>query len=84
MKFSDVIALAKAGWSLKDIKEALELTETSPDVKDTDPEALKHKDDEDDQTDPHEKDEPDKEEEPDHKKQPEKTKDGSVLDKLFD
>lgn len=84
MKFQDIIAFAKAGWTLKDVKEALELTETSPDVKETDPETLKHKDDEDDQTDPQEKDEPDKKEEPDPKKQPDKENGGSILDKLFD
>ena len=33
MKFSDIIALAKAGYSPKDVKDLLELTETDPEVK---------------------------------------------------
>lgn len=33
MKFSDIVDLARAGYSPKDIKELLELTETAPDVK---------------------------------------------------
>lgn len=34
MKFSDIITLAKAGYSPKDIKELLEYCETDPKVKD--------------------------------------------------
>ena len=33
MKFADIITLAKAGYSPKDIKELLELTETDPKTK---------------------------------------------------
>lgn len=44
MKFSDIISLAKSGWTLKDIKEALELAETSPEVQEADVEALKNND----------------------------------------
>lgn len=33
MKFSDIIALAKAGYTPKDVKDLLELTETDPGVK---------------------------------------------------
>lgn len=33
MKFSDIIALAKAGYSPKDVKDLLELTETDPEIK---------------------------------------------------
>ena len=35
MKFADIITLAKAGYSPKDIKELLELTETDPKTKET-------------------------------------------------
>ena len=42
MKFTDIVDLAKSGWSLKDVKEALELAETSPAVQETDPAELKH------------------------------------------
>lgn len=41
MKFSDIVDLAKSGWSLKDVKEALELAETSPTVQEKDPTELK-------------------------------------------
>lgn len=33
MKFTDIVALAKAGYSPKDIKELLEYCETDPQVK---------------------------------------------------
>lgn len=40
--FKDIVELAKAGWTLKDIKEVKELLSTSPTVdKDAAPEDLK-------------------------------------------
>ena len=33
MKFSDIVALAKAGYKPSDVKELLELCETDPDTK---------------------------------------------------
>lgn len=36
MKFTDIITLAKAGYSPKDIKELLELCETDPATKEKD------------------------------------------------
>lgn len=33
MNFADIVALAKAGYSPKDVKDLLELTETDPKVK---------------------------------------------------
>lgn len=44
MKFTDIIELAKSGWSLKDVKEALELAETSPEVQKADIEEVKNND----------------------------------------
>lgn len=35
MIFSDIVALAKAGWTPKDIKEIMEIVETSPKAKET-------------------------------------------------
>lgn len=35
MKFSDIVDLARAGYSPKDVKELLELTETDPKTKET-------------------------------------------------
>lgn len=35
MIFSDIVALAKAGYSPKQVKELLEMVETSPKVKET-------------------------------------------------
>lgn len=35
MIFSDIVALAKAGWTPKDIKEIIEIVETSPKAKET-------------------------------------------------
>lgn len=37
MIFSDIVALAKAGYSPKQVKELLEMVETSPAVKEADP-----------------------------------------------
>lgn len=33
MKFADVVAFAKAGWTPAQVKEMLELTETDPETK---------------------------------------------------
>lgn len=33
MKISDIVALAKAGYKVSDVKELLELCETDPDTK---------------------------------------------------
>ena len=33
MKFADVLAFAKAGWTPAQVKEMLELTETDPETK---------------------------------------------------
>ena len=42
MKFSDIIVLAKAGYSPKDVKELLELCETDPNTKEKEvPEEVK-------------------------------------------
>lgn len=35
MIFQDIVALAKAGWTPKQIKEILEMVETSPKVQET-------------------------------------------------
>lgn len=32
MIFGDIVALAKAGWSFKDVRTALEMVETSPKI----------------------------------------------------
>lgn len=37
MKFSDIVALAKAGYKPADVKELLELCETDPKTKETEP-----------------------------------------------
>lgn len=37
MKFSDIVALAKAGYKPSDVKDLLELCETDPKVKDKEP-----------------------------------------------
>lgn len=37
MKFSDIVDLARAGYSPKDVKELLELTETDPKTKELPP-----------------------------------------------
>ena len=37
MKFDDIVALAKAGYSPKQVKELLEMVETSPQIKDANP-----------------------------------------------
>ena len=42
MRFSDIITLAKAGYSPKDVKELLELCETDPNTKEKEvPEEVK-------------------------------------------
>lgn len=40
MIFSDIVALAKAGWSFKDVKSALEYVETNPVTQATEPAAV--------------------------------------------
>ena len=78
MKFSDITDLAKSGWSLKDVKEALELAESSPAVQETDVADLK-KDVEETAT------VPEVEAKAEKPKIPEQTDtDGSILDKLFE
>ena len=41
MIFGDIVALAKAGWSFKDVKAALEYVETNPVTQETTPEEAK-------------------------------------------
>lgn len=41
MIFGDIVALAKAGWSFKDVKQALEFVETNPVTQETKPEEVK-------------------------------------------
>lgn len=41
MIFGDIVALAKAGWSFKDVKAALEFVETNPVTQETKPEEVK-------------------------------------------
>lgn len=52
MKFSDIVALAKAGYKPSDVKELLELCETDPSAKKAEPpkidESGKDSDDDDD------------------------------------
>lgn len=40
MIFGDIVALAKAGWSFKDVKQALEFVETNPVTQETKPEQV--------------------------------------------
>lgn len=40
MIFGDIVALAKAGWSFKDVKQALEFVETNPVTQETKPEEV--------------------------------------------
>ena len=40
MIFGDIVALAKAGWSFKDVKQALEFVETNPVTQETNPEQV--------------------------------------------
>lgn len=75
MKFTDIIELAKSGWSLKDVKEALELAETSPEVQKADIEEIKNNDGA-----VPAPEAPKPVETPQPQEQPE----GSVLDKLFE
>lgn len=41
MKLDDLVSLAKAGWTPKQVKEVLEMIETSPKVKEAAPEQIK-------------------------------------------
>ena len=41
MIFGDIVALAKAGWSFKDVKQALEFVETNPVTQEAKPEDIK-------------------------------------------
>lgn len=41
VSLQDLVALAKAGWTPKQTKEILEMIETSPRVKEAEPEKLK-------------------------------------------
>ena len=41
IKLDDLVSLAKAGWTPKQVKEVLEMIETSPKVKEAAPEDLK-------------------------------------------
>lgn len=76
MKLSDIIELAKAGYSYKQVKELLEYVETSPAVQEAAPD-LKPED--------VPVDTPAAEPEPVKVEAKEKNDDGeSVLDKLFD
>jgi DNA-binding transcriptional MerR regulator len=56
MKFSDIITLAKAGYTPKDVKELLELTETDPAVKNKEIPKDESKDDSDNKEDSEDKD----------------------------
>lgn len=78
MKFTDLIALAKQGYSPKDIKDLLALAEPEPeDPKDTEPEDPKD-------TEPEQKDPKDPEPVvPEDKKPPEQQKDDTDYKKLY-
>ena len=67
VSLQDLVTLAKAGWTPKQTKEILEMIETSPGIKEADPEKLKDV-------------EINKEEEPIAK--PEKVKEVDPLDQL--
>lgn len=54
MIFQDIVALAKAGWTPKQIKEILEMVETSPKVQETKVEDLDKKEPEVKKTEPEE------------------------------
>ena len=41
VSLQDLVTLAKAGWTPKQTKEILEMIETSPGIKEADPEKLK-------------------------------------------
>lgn len=41
IKLDDLVSLAKAGWTPKQVKEVLEMIETSPKIKEAEPEQLK-------------------------------------------
>ena len=43
VKFEDIVTLAKSGWTPKQVKEVLEMLETSPQVKDADAKDLDKK-----------------------------------------
>ena len=67
VSLQDLVTLAKAGWTPKQTKEILEMIETSPKVKEAEPEKLKDA-------------EINKEEEPIAK--PEKVEEGDPLEQL--
>lgn len=46
VKFEDIVTLAKSGWTPKQVKEVLEMLETSPQVKDADAKDLDKKQEE--------------------------------------
>lgn len=81
MKLSDIIELAKAGYSYKQVKELLEYVETSPAVQEAAPD-ITPEDVPENTPEPEPEPEPSK---PQVKPQENKNENGeSVLDKLFD
>lgn len=46
VKFEDIVTLAKSGWTPKQVKEVLEMLETSPKVQDADAKDLDKKQEE--------------------------------------
>lgn len=80
VKFEDIVTLAKSGWTPKQVKEVLEMLETSPQVKDADAKDLDKKAEE-------RKEEVDggdkKEEKPDENKDVSEEDDIQILAKLL-
>lgn len=80
VKFEDIVTLAKSGWTPKQVKEVLEMLETSPQVKDADAKDLEKKAEE-------RKEEVDggdkKEEKPDENKDVSEEDDIQILAKLL-
>lgn len=80
VKFEDIVTLAKSGWTPKQVKEVLEMLETSPQVKDADAKDLdKKKEERKEEVDDGDK----KEEKPDENKDVSEEDDIEILAKLL-